>query len=384
MRWSRLQSSRAGSSGEGRRRRGAADGADGARPSRAPSGISSLVPSDPPAKVAVLGGGSFGTSISLLVARKFPNVPVALLVRREAQAREISGDHANSQYLPGVKLPSNVAASTDPAEVLRGADRVIHAVPLQQTRQALAEAVPHFPRDLHSIIALSKGLELDSGKTVSQVIRESLGPPLEGVEICVVSGPSFAVEIAEGCPTSLVAASRDDAALEACQDLLVGPTLRVNTTHDVTGVELCGALKNVLALAAGIIDGMGLGRNAMAALVAQGCSEIRWLATEMGAYPTTVAGLAGVGDIMLTCFNDMSRNRTVGLRIGRGESLDDILGSTGQVVEGVKTAAVVASLARRYGVYMPVLTAVSVILEGQVSAREAVEEVMNLPQQAEV
>ena len=340
-------------------------------------------PADSPVKVAVLGGGSFGTSISLLIAQKFPEVPVTLLVRRADQAQEISEGGTNEKYLPGIHLPPNVTASTDPAEVLRGADRVVHAVPLQQTRAALAEYAPHFPRSLQSIVALSKGLELDSGKTVSQVIREGLGPALAQTEICVVSGPSFAVEIAQGCPTSLVAASRDDAALESAQSLLVGPTLRVNTTHDVTGVELCGALKNVLALAAGIIDGMDLGRNAMAGLVAQGCSEIRWLATKMGAEPTTVAGLAGVGDIMLTCFNDMSRNRTVGLRLGRGESLEDILGSTGQVVEGVKTAGVVASLARRHGVYMPVLTAVSVILEGQVSAREAVEEVMNLPQQAE-
>lgn len=164
------------------------------------------------------------------------------------------------------------------------------------------------------------------------------------------------------------------------QGVLASPTLRVNTTADVVGVEVCGALKNVLAIAAGIVEGLALGHNAMAALVAQGCAEIRWLAERMGARGETVAGPAGLGDIMLTCYGSLSRNRTLGVRLGQGEALEDILGSSRQVAEGVATAAAVVALARKYRVQLPVLTAVAHILDGHISAREAVYELMNLPQ----
>jgi glycerol-3-phosphate dehydrogenase (NAD+) len=164
------------------------------------------------------------------------------------------------------------------------------------------------------------------------------------------------------------------------QRLFASPAMRVNTSSDVIGVEICGALKNVLAIAAGIVEGLDLGHNAMAALVAQGCSEIRWLAEKMGAKPATISGLSGLGDIMLTCYGSLSRNRSVGVRLGQGERLADILASSSQVAEGVATASVVVGLAKKYRVQLPVLTAVAQVLDGHISAREAVTAIMDLPQ----
>ena len=182
------------------------------------------------------------------------------------------------------------------------------------------------------------------------------------------------------CPTGIVAASKDRNLAKEVQKLFASPVMRVNTSNDVVGVEICGSLKNVLAIAAGIVEGLDLGHNAMAALVAQGCAEIRWLAEKMGAKPETISGLSGLGDIMLTCYGSLSRNRSVGVRLGKGEALSDILASSTQIAEGVATAGVVVSLGRKYRVELPVLTAVAQVLNGHISAAEAVAEIMNLPQ----
>lgn len=181
-------------------------------------------------------------------------------------------------------------------------------------------------------------------------------------------------------PTGIVAASKDKSLARDVQELFASPSMRVSTSSDVIGVEVCGALKNVLAIAAGIVEGLDLGHNAMAALVAQGCAEIRWLAEKMGAKPATISGLSGLGDIMLTCYGSLSRNRSVGVRLGKGEVLADILASSTQVAEGVATAGVVVALARKWRVQLPVLTAVAQVLEGHIDAAEAVAEIMNLPQ----
>lgn len=188
----------------------------------------------------------------------------------------------------------------------------------------------------------------------------------------------------DNLPTAVVAASKDQEVAVAVQQLFASNCLRVNTSSDVVGVEVAGALKNVLAIAAGIVVGLGLGNNAHAALVAQGVAEIRWLACKMGAKQATLTGLSGVGDVMLTCFVDLSRNRTVGIRLGRGEAIDDILASSSQVAEGISTASCVVELAERYRVQLPVLTAVAKIVRGQLSPRQAVEHIMSLPQVAEV
>ncbi|KAI8008129.1 hypothetical protein LOK49_LG07G00708 [Camellia lanceoleosa] len=231
-------------------------------------------------------------------------------------------------------------------------------------------------------ISLSKGLELNTLRTMSQIIPQSLKNPRQ--PYIVLSGPSFALELMNKLPTAMVVASKDKKLANAAQQLLASRNLRINTSRDVTGVEIAGALKNVLAIAAGIVDGMNLGNNSMAALVAQGCSEIRWLATKMGGKSATITGLSGTGDIMLTCFVNLSRNRKVGVRLGSGESLHDILSSMNQVAEGVSTAGAVIALAQKYNVKMPVLTAVARIIDEELTPKKAVLELMSLPQVEEV
>jgi glycerol-3-phosphate dehydrogenase (NAD+) len=216
---------------------------------------------------------------------------------------------------------------------------------------------------------------------MTEIIETALG---RVQPLVVLSGPSFAIELMQGLPTMIVAASHDSSLSQQASSLLASSCLRVNISDDVVGVEIAGALKNVLAIAAGIVEGLELGNNAMAALTSQGCAEIRWLAEKMGAKPATLSGPAGVGDIMLTCFVNLSRNRTVGVRLGAGEELGHILGSGKGVAEGVATAGAVISLADRYSVSLPVLTAVSRILDNQLTPRTAVLELMNMPQVPEV
>jgi glycerol-3-phosphate dehydrogenase (NAD+) len=327
-------------------------------------------------KVVVLGGGSFGTAMATLLARNKASLDVILLVRDPKTVDAINTRHCNERYLPTHTLPSNVRASTNAAEALAGADYIVHAIPVQQSSAVLArlrDAIPpHVP-----ILCLSKGLEIGTCRNMSELIPIALG---REQPLAVLSGPSFAIELMQGLPTAIVAASADAALAVRVQRLFASSNLRVNTSTDVIGVETAGALKNVLAIAAGIVEGLSLGHNAMAALVAQGCTEIRWLAVRMGADPVTLSGLSGVGDAMLTCFVNLSRNRTVGVRLGRGESLDAILASSMQVAEGVATAASVVVLARKHRVALPVLTAVARMVDGQMTPREAVDILMNLPQ----
>jgi glycerol-3-phosphate dehydrogenase (NAD+) len=331
-------------------------------------------------KVTVLGGGSFGTAMATLLARNKPTLDVVLLVRDAATVQAVNERHCNERYLPKHTLPPNVRASTDAAEALKGADYVVHAIPVQQSSKALAALREHIAPTT-PILCLSKGLEIGSCRNMSELIPTALG---RKQPLAVLSGPSFAIELMQGLPTAIVAASEDVKLAVRVQRLFASSNLRVNTSTDVIGVEMAGALKNVLAIAAGIVEGLELGNNAMAALVAQGCSEIRWLAERMGAEPVTLSGLSGVGDIMLTCFVNLSRNRTVGVRLGRGESLEAILASSTQVAEGVATAASVVILARKYKVALPVLTAVARMVDGVMSPREAVDVLMNLPQIPEI
>lgn len=330
-------------------------------------------------KVAVLGGGSFGTAMATLLARNKPSLQVVLLLRDKATCEAVNSVHVNTRYLPTFTLPTNVRATTDPQDALTACDYIVHAVPVQQSF-AFLSALRHLIAPGTPILCLSKGLEVGTCRNMSQIIHDALGRPQP---LAVLSGPTFAVELMRGLPTAIVAASTDAKLASRVQRLFSSSNLRVNTSSDVIGVEIAGALKNVLAIAAGMVEGLELGNNAMAALVAQGCSEIRWLAERMGADPVTLSGLSGVGDIMLTCFVPLSRNRTVGVRLGKGESLAAILASSTQVAEGVATAAAVVVLARRHRVALPVLTAVARILDGEMSPREAVEAVMALPQRPE-
>nr|XP_045083908.1 glycerol-3-phosphate dehydrogenase [NAD(+)], chloroplastic isoform X1 [Aegilops tauschii subsp. strangulata] len=328
-------------------------------------------------KVVVLGGGSFGTAMAAQVAAKKPDLEVAMLLRDDLVCRSINDRHVNSKYLSEYSLPENIVATTSASEALAGADFCFHAVPVQFSSSFLGSISSYVDPKL-PFISLSKGLELNTLRTMSQIIPLALGNPRQ--PFIVLSGPSFAVELMEKLPTAMVVASKDKKLASAVQQLLASSNLRISTSSDVTGVEIAGALKNVLAIAAGIVEGMHLGNNCMAALVAQGCSEIRWLATKMGAKPTTLSGLSGSGDIMLTCFVNLSRNRNVGLRLGSGEKLGEILDSMNQVAEGVSTAGAVIALAQKYNVKLPVLTAVARIIDNELTPKRAVMELMNLPQ----
>jgi glycerol-3-phosphate dehydrogenase (NAD+) len=332
-------------------------------------------------KVCVMGGGSFGTAIATLLARnKSVGLDVVILVRSKLDAAAINDTHRNAKYLPLYELPLSVRATVDPAEALSNANFIIHAVPVQSSRSFLLGVKEHID-SLTPLLCLSKGLEVGSCQMMSEVISTVLG---QNQPLAVLSGPTFAMELMEGLPTAIVAASESKDLARRIQRLFASSCLRVNTSTDVVGVEMSGALKNVLAIAAGIVDGLELGNNALAAVVAQGCTEIRWLAERMGAKTATLAGLSGTGDIMLTCFVPLSRNRTVGKRLGSGETLENVIGSMTQVAEGVATAGAVIKLARRHNVMLPVLTAVARILEGGVNPREVVEQVMMLPQVQEV
>lgn len=328
-------------------------------------------------KVCVLGGGSFGTAMASVLARSRPELDVRLLVRSAEDARGINEEHVNRRYLPHHALPESIGATTDARVALDAAEYIIHAVPVQSSFAFLRNLREHVPASV-PILSVSKGLELGTTQTMNEVIPRALGNAKQPV-VCL-SGPTFASEVMQELPTVIVAASEDLALARSAQQLLACSTLRVNTSTDVIGVEMAGALKNVLAIAAGIVEGLELGNNAMAALVAQGCSEIRWICERMGASNATISGPAGVGDIMLTCFVSLSRNRSVGVRLGRGERLDDILGSSTQVAEGVATAEALVAVARRHRVSLPVLTAVARIVQQELTPRAAVDQLMSLPQ----
>lgn len=331
-------------------------------------------------KVTIFGGGAFGTAIASILAANAPALDVVILLRDEGVCASINDDHINSNYFPDYTLPTNVRATTDAEEALRDVQYIVHAIPVQSSRAYLTRLAPLIGAST-PIFSLSKGLEVGTGQIMTEIIDSSLG---RKHPIVVLSGPSFAVELMQGLPTMLVAASDSLELAQHASALLASPCLRVNLSDDVVGVEIAGALKNVLAIAAGIVEGLALGNNAMAALTSQGVAEIRWLAEKMGAKPATLSGPAGVGDIMLTCFVALSRNRTVGVRLGAGEELEAILGSGRGVAEGVATAGVVIRLADKYNVSLPVLTAVSSILNDQLTPRTAVQQLMNMPQVPEV
>ncbi|CAA7406181.1 unnamed protein product [Spirodela intermedia] len=332
-------------------------------------------------KVVVLGGGSFGTAMAAHVASNKADMEVNMLLRDVDVCRSINETHFNCKYFPEYKLPENVVATTNPKLALLGADFCLHAVPVQCSSSFLEGISEHVDPNL-PFISLSKGLELNTLRTMSQIIPQALGNPRQ--PFVVLSGPSFALELMRKLPTAMVVASKDKKMARAAQQLLASQRLRISSSGDVTGVEIAGALKNVLAIAAGIVEGMNLGNNCMAALVSQGCSEIRWLSSKMGAKTATLTGLSGSGDIMLTCFVNLSRNRTLGVRLGSGERLEDILSSMKQVAEGVSTAGAVIALAQKYNVKMPVLTAVARIIDNELTPKKAVLELMNLPQVEEV
>ena len=319
-------------------------------------------------RLGVVGGGSWGTALAAHLARCGHDV--RLLARDAAFARELESRRENARYLPGVPLPEGLAATADTA-ALASAEAVFMAVPSEAARSVYAlvarRAAPTVP-----LVSLAKGLEIDSLKRMSEVAAEEA----PGHPLAVLSGPSFAIEVARGHPTAVVVASADASVAEGVQRVVAARTFRAYSSDDVVGVELAGALKNVIAIAAGIVDGLGYGPNTVAALVTRGLAEITRLAVREGGRADTLAGLAGLGDLVLTCTGDLSRNRSVGRALGRGSSLAEAVAETRTVAEGVRTTRAASLLAARAGVEMPIVEQMREVLYGGKQPRTAVDELM--------
>ncbi len=321
--------------------------------------------------IAVLGAGSWGTALALLLAR---NGHTALLWGNDAarQAR-LEHERSNSVYLPGIPFPANLLIRDSLSGMASAAARFLIAVPSHAFRATLAALKPLLPAD--AVIAwATKGLEPGSGKLLSQVATEELGTrhPL-----AVVSGPTFAREVALNLPTALTVASENETAAEAVAAWLRNERVRVYTSRDVAGVQLGGAIKNVMAIAAGISDGLGFGANARAALITRGLAELTRLGVAMGGKPETFMGLTGAGDLILTCTDNSSRNRRVGLALGQGRKLPEILAEIGQEAEGVATARELHQLAQRFSVDMPIVTQVYRVLYEHLLPQAAVEALLS-------
>jgi len=325
-----------------------------------------------PERVAVIGGGSWGTA---LADRLAANGNDTLLWAYEPElAAEINTEHTNSLYLPGINLHPTLVCTGDLEEAVQERSIVLLVTPVQVMRGVLKQLAPHIATD--AIIAnASKGIELDTLQTVSQICGELLGDGALARYVAL-SGPTFAREVAQELPSLIVAASLNASVAGRVQKALSSLCLRVYTNSDVVGVELGGAVKNVIAIAAGICDGLGFGHNARAALITRGLSEMNRLGQAMGAKTATFAGLAGMGDLVLTCTGDLSRNRTVGFKLGQGMNLTDILAEMSMVAEGVKSAASVYQLSRKLGAEMPIVEKTYQILHENKPARLAVMELM--------
>jgi glycerol-3-phosphate dehydrogenase (NAD(P)+) len=327
--------------------------------------------------IAVLGAGSWGTALAVHCARLGHDV--RLWARDDVLVDEIAAVGENSRYLHGVPVDASIRATARLDRALERATVVLAAVPSHGMRAVLRQAAPLVPRDA-IVVSAAKGIERDTLERMSHVIAQELGDR----RIVVLSGPSFAIEVARGLPTALVAASADRDAATYIQETLKGPTFRLYASDDVAGVEIGGALKNVIAIAAGVVDGLQLGHNAMAALITRGLVEISRLACAEGARRDTLSGLSGLGDLVLTCTGDLSRNRQVGIQLGRGRSLDDILSHMRMVAEGVRTTSAALSLGERRGIELPIAAQMAAVLDGRSTPRDAVDALMLRRQRAEI
>ncbi len=316
-------------------------------------------------RVAVLGAGSWGTAFSKVLVDA--GNEVTLWARRSGVAELIEAEHVNPDYLPGIVLPSSLRATHDAAAALESAELVAFAVPSQSLRENLAAWAALLPRDA-ILVSLMKGVELGTTKRMSEVIAEVANAAPE--HIAVVTGPNLALEIAQEQPTATVVACTDEDRAAQVQKVLSAPYFRPYTNTDVVGCELGGAVKNVIALACGIAQGMGFGDNTVASLITRGLAETARLGAVLGADPLTFAGLAGLGDLVATCASPLSRNRTFGERLGRGETMDEAqLAAHGQVAEGVKSCRSVLDLAHQHGVDVPITAAVEAICFRNLSPR---------------
>ncbi len=329
-------------------------------------------------RVAVLGNGSWGTAFSIILADA--GADVVLWGRRAEAAEAINRAHENADYLPGIALPESISATADAAAALSTAEVVVLAVPSQTLRGNLTDWKPLLP-DGCVLVSLMKGIELGTTRRMSEVIGEVTGAPPE--RVAVVSGPNLAKEIAQRQPAASVVACADEAVAEKLQQVCMTAYFRVYTNTDVVGVELGGAVKNVIALAVGMAKGMGMGDNSQASIITRGLAEITRLGLAQGADAATFAGLAGVGDLVATCMSPLSRNRTFGENLGHGMSLEEVVASTRQTAEGVKSAESILALAQAHGVDMPIVEHVAAAVHDGLPPGEIVRRIMSRSAKAE-
>jgi len=313
--------------------------------------------------VSVLGGGSWGTTVAALVAR---NVPVTLWARNPATVDEINTRHTNETYLPGATIPDKLVATNDIAEAVHDADVIVMGIPSQNFRAVLQEVKKHI-RAWVPVISLTKGLELDTGKRMTEIINEVL----PGHPVGVLTGPNLAREIMAGQAAAGVIAMEDEIIVQELQNVFKSGLFRVYTNTDVTGCELGGVLKNIIAIAVGMGDGQGAGDNTRSALITRGLAEVTRLGVAMGGCPETFSGLAGMGDMIATCTSPQSRNRHVGVELGKGRDMQDIIDEMVMVAEGAKSAPAVMALSEKYGVEMPIARDVYRVLSGDATASRA-------------
>ena len=332
-------------------------------------------------RVGVIGAGAWGTALARLLAEKGLSVKVWAFEREVVEA--IQNKQENSWYLKGVHLPASLRATGSLEEACEHADFLVFAVPSHAARSVLEQLAPLLRENEVPLISATKGIEESSLKVMTQVMRDTLPPGAHRL-LTVVSGPSFAAEVCKEVPTAVTLAGEDAGTVQRLQKALMTPAFRIYSASDVLGVQLGGALKNVMALAAGVVDGLGLGHNTRAAMITRGLAEMVRLGVAMGADPRTFYGLSGVGDLVLTCTGALSRNHTVGVRLGQGESLKEILGSMQGVAEGVRTSAAVLGLARNFEVEMPIVQEVHAALFDGKSCRQAVSDLMERSAKDEV
>ena len=320
-------------------------------------------------KVTVIGSGSWGTALAVMLAEN--GHEVFIWSRRQDAVDELLKERTNKKYLPGVVIPDSIQATTDRKEAVDGADIVILAVPSRAVAQTVRDFAPYL-KTWQILVNVAKGLEPETLFLLSDVIKREAPQ----CEVCVLSGPSHAEEVSRGLPTTCVAGAHSKAAAEYVQSLFMSPVFRVYTSPDMLGIELGGALKNVIALAAGTADGLGCGDNTKAALITRGIAEITRLGTVMGGKPETFSGLTGIGDLIVTCASMHSRNRRAGILIGKGYTMDEAMKEVKMVVEGVYSAKAALKLAEKYHVTMPIVEQVNEVLFDGKSAKDALAELM--------
>lgn len=322
-------------------------------------------------KISIIGAGSWGTALSVVMGKRYR---VKIWCYEKEVEEEIKRERENRIYLPSIKIPPSVHPSVDFEEVLREAEIVIFATPSHVTREVLLKALPFLPPS-SPIISVTKGIEVESHKLMSEVYSEVLGDDVLE-RYAVLSGPTFAREVAAGLPAAATIASKNRELARTLQRIFSDERFRLYESADLTGVEIGGAVKNVIAIAAGISDGLGLGLNARSALITRGLAEMTRLGVKMGANPLTFLGLSGIGDLVLTCTGDLSRNRNVGIQLGKGKRLEEVIKASPMVPEGIKTSIAVKNLSVLKGVEMPISTTVYMILHEGLNPWEGVRVLM--------